>query len=287
MLPLNIKEKNYIIMVLKKLLAVGIEDITFKRVVFAFLRRVSLINAIKRIQYWSPLGFSKINREKIKKFKNCHAGKRCFVIANGPSLKNIDFSFLKNEITIGMNRIYMMEKSNGFMPNYLVCMDIDAQIMQFHKEYDKINIPCFYNYDLHSLFSKKENQCFIKETFSPKFNGDIERKFLGCGKSVAYTCLQLAFYMGFKEVYIIGKDHNYNTAEKPGECLKSHGNEDNHFIKGYYEKGQKWIAPDYKGEEYAYALAKKAYGNNNRIIKDATVNGNLKIFEKIDYYTLF
>lgn len=275
------------IMILRKLMATGIEDVTIKRVLSAAARRVSFENIKNRIYYWLPFGFPEKNRRNILSFKGCHTGKRCFIIANGPSLRYIDFSLLKNEITIGMNRIYMMEKENGFKPNYLVCMDIESQILQFQKEYDSVDLPCFYNFDMHGLFSKKENQYFIKETFSPRFNGDLEKKYLGCGKSVAYTCLQLAFFMGFNEVYIIGKDHNYNTIEKPGECLKSNGEEDNHFIKGYYKKGQKWIAPDYKGEEYAYALAKKAYTESDKVIKDATINGKLKIFEKTDFYSLF
>ena len=33
-----------------------------------------------------------------KKFKNIHEGKRCFIIANGPSIKTQDLRLLKNEI---------------------------------------------------------------------------------------------------------------------------------------------------------------------------------------------
>lgn len=45
---------------------------------------------------------------RLKKLKNIHLGKRCFIIGNGPSLKAEDLSKLykNNEITFAFNRIY-------------------------------------------------------------------------------------------------------------------------------------------------------------------------------------
>ena len=34
--------------------------------------------------------------KQLQIYKNKHAGKRCFIIGNGPSLKKISLSFLKN-----------------------------------------------------------------------------------------------------------------------------------------------------------------------------------------------
>jgi hypothetical protein len=140
---------------------------------------------------------------------------------------------------------------------------------------------------LRDLFSKKSNQYFLKDRLKPDFSMDIAKYGYGTGFSVTYTTMQLAYYMGFKEVYLIGKDHSYNTAEKPGNTIKSNGTEDNHFIKGYYKPGMTWVAPDYQSEEYAYKLARMAFENDGRIIKDATVGGKLEVFEKIDFYSLF
>lgn len=238
--------------------------------------------------YKLPIGFPKKNREGICSFKNKHRGKRCFIIANGPSLKKIDFDLLRDDITIGMNRIYLMKEVNGFMPTYLICIDKWVQIAQFYKEYDELNMPCFFDFDMHNYFSMKSNQFFIKTNpFNSFFSEDVVDKFFGGGRSVTYQCIQLAYYMGFSEVYLIGKDHSYNTKEVPGKIIESLGDEENHFIKGYYKKGQKWGSPDYKAEEKAYSLAKKAFEKDGRIIKDATIEGKLNIFEKIKYEELF
>lgn len=268
----------------KRILSLKKEDIYVKRVFNALFARFKNIKHL--IVYFSPLPFYRENRKRLSSFKDIHQGKRCFVIANGPSLKNIDFNLLKNEYTIGMNRIYLMKEQNGFMPNYLACIDVKSQILQFHQELDKVEIPCFFNFNLRNKFSKRPNQSFILGKFSPAFATDINKAY-GNGRSVAYTAIQLAFFMGFSEVYLVGKDHSYKTNAAAGEGIKSDGKEDNHFIKGYYKSGQNWDAPDFLSEEYAYKIARKEFEKNGRIINDATINGKLKVFEKIDFNTLF
>jgi len=261
------------------------KDITSGRIIKAIIRRVHDVPHLIAWRY--PWGFTKINRERLKYFKNIHNGKRCFIIANGPSLKQVDFKLLRDEITFGMNRIYLMEKVNNFKPTYLACIDKKSQLLQFTEDYNNINGICFYEWNSRCLFNKKNNFIFIKGKFSPQFSTDPIKDRLGNGKSVTYSCIQLALYMGFKEVYLVGKDHNYNTSTKAGIGVKSTGEEDNHFIKGYYKKGQNWDAPDYKSEEYAYKLARKVFEKCSRTIKDATIKGKLDVFEKIEFNSLF
>jgi len=261
------------------------KDITLIRIIRAIIRRIA--NIPHFIAWQLPLKFTIENKKKLKKLHNIHKGKRCFVIANGPSLKKIDFELLKNEYTIGMNRIYLMEKENGFKPNYLVCIDKKSQLLQFTDEYNNQSGICFYEWNLRKKFDNKENFIFIKGKFSPKFCINAEYELLGSGKSVTYTCLQLAYFMGFSEVYLIGKDHSYNTNQKAGVGINSSGEEENHFIKGYYKPGQNWDSPDYKSEEFAYKLARKAFEKDGRIIKDATIDGKLQVFEKVDFNELF
>jgi hypothetical protein len=258
--------------------------VSWRRVVTAILRRIVRIPDL--IWYFAPLGFSLRNRRNIERYKDIHKGKRCFIIANGPSLKKINFDLLKDEITIGMNRIYLMEKENGFKPTYLVCTDIKFQLNQFLEEYENIFIPCFYNWTARNIFSKKKNQMFLLHRLNPNFFANIKNGF-GCTNSVAYVTIQLAYYMGCTEIYIIGKDHFYNTSVYPFTDIISDGQENNHFIKGYYSQGMIWGTPDYKSEEYAYSIAKEYFDKNNRIIKDATIEGKLRIFEKVDFYSLF
>ena len=271
---------------LKKWASLSPDSFTPRRIFNSIIGRL-FKRPIVLFSYFLPFGFYKKNREKIASFYNIHKGKRCFVIANGPSLKHIDFNLLKSEITIGMNRIYLMKDANGFEPSYLMCIDGESQIKQFYSDLNNLTGVCFFNFEHRKYFSKKNNQHFVYSKASPKFSTNLRKKLMGFGSSVTYSALQMAFFMGFKEVYLIGKDHSYNTSQKPGYRIQSDGKEENHFIKGYYKKGMKWDAPDYKSEEFAYKLARKAFRRNKRVIKDATIDGKLDIFEKIDFKELF
>lgn len=226
------------------------------------------------------------NKKKLQSFHNIHKGKRCFIVANGPSLKNTDLRLLKNEITIGMNRIYLSSAQNGFTPTYIVVHDIPIQLKQFTKDLDELELPKFFNWNARKYFTPKNNLTFIRSDYTPRFSKDLTKTSWG-GHSVTNICIQLAFYMGFDEVYLVGKDHDYEQKGVPGKLVLATGDETNHFTKGYYKKGMGWRIPDYKGEELAYTMAKEAFKKAGRIIKDATINGKLQVFEKVDYYSLF
>ena len=99
----------------------------------------------------------------------------------------------------------------------------------------------------------------------------------------------MAFHMGFKDVYLIGKDHNYEVNRKvvPGTSIKTEIKQSNHFTNDYYKPDQLFDAPDYKTEEYAYKIARDYYEKNGRVIKDATIDGKLQVFEKVKFSELF
>ncbi|MDP3150317.1 MAG: DUF115 domain-containing protein [Ignavibacteria bacterium] len=263
-----------------------LKELSLKRIRNAIIRRI--LSIPHTIAWYLPISVSKTNKKKISLFKNIHLGKRCFIVANGPSLNKTDLSLLENEYIIGMNRIYLLEHSKKFKPTYLVVADIDVQLNQFTQEYNDVQIPKFFPWEVRNNFSHTENTNFYKMKFSSKFNADFQNS-IGAGKSVTIICIQLAYYMGFKEVILIGKDHSYTVDQKgvPGTRIKSSGTEDNHFIKGYYKEGMKWTIPNYAGEEYSYSLAREAFEKDGREILDATINGNLNVFKKINYYDLF
>lgn len=265
---------------------IDIKEYSLKRIWKGILRRIADIP--DTIVWLIPTKFSKENKLKIEKLRNIHVGKRCFIIANGPSLKNTNLSFLKDEYTIGMNRIYLLEKEVGFLPTYLAVADIEIQLNQFQEEYEKIRIPKFFPWKVRKKFSNSENTYYFRMKYKMDFSPDFT-KFIGAGKSVTFVCIQLAYYLGFSEVILIGKDHSYTHKQKgvPGTRIISSGKEENHFIKGYYKYGMKWSIPNYHEEEITYNHAKNAFEKAGRRIVDATIDGKLDVFEKVNFYDLF
>ncbi len=107
------------------------------------------------------------------------------------------------------------------------------------------------------------------------------------GATVTYTALQVAFYLGFQTVILIGVDHNFVTKGIPNTTVVSSGDDPNHFHPGYFGKGFRWQLPDLETSEIAYNKAKTAYSNAGRQVLDATVGGKLTVFEKVSYNDLF
>jgi hypothetical protein len=107
------------------------------------------------------------------------------------------------------------------------------------------------------------------------------------GATVTFVALQLAYYMGFKEIYLVGVDHKFTSNGEPHQVITSLENDMNHFSPNYFGPGFRWQLPDLEASEYAYELAKKQFEKNYRKIMDATIDGNLNVFPKVDYNSLF
>lgn len=266
---------------LKYIQNISKDEISFKRIYEAFYRRT--IDFPYRLS-WN-LNKRK-NEETISVFKNKHKGERCFIIANGPSLKKTNLNLLKKENTIGMNRIYLNKETMGFIPNYLVVFDVAVQLRQFSHEIEKVDTIKFLNWNGKRYFDEVKNTYFFRQSFKKEFSTNFSKRAHG-GHSVTNVCLQLAYFLGFHEVILVGKDHYYAQRGVPGQLVYSDGKEENHYIKEYYKPGMVWRIPDYKGEELMYSLAKEAFEKDGREVLDATIDGKLEIFRKVNYYDLF
>lgn len=121
--------------------------------------------------------------------------------------------------------------------------------------------------------------------YATDFSFDIEDG-VQEGYTVTYAALQIAFYLGFSQVVIIGMDHRFSYEGKPNEEKLHIGDDVNHFTTGYF-KGHKWDNPDLVNSERYYKIAKSIFKQHGREIIDATVNGACPIFKKMSYEQLF
>jgi hypothetical protein len=220
-------------------------------------------------------------------YKDSHKGERCFILGNGPSLNNTDLELVRNEVTFGLNRIYLLFPKVGFQTNFLVSVN-DLVLQQTAKEMAALNIPKFVTWRARKWLRKDPNTIFINSDFTgpENFTRDATGRIFE-GFTVTFVALQLAFYMGFEQVVLIGVDHNFTTKGKANEAVISQGDDPNHFAANYFGKGFKWQLPDLEGSERAYTLAREAYQADGRQVLDATVGGKLTIFPKVDYNSLF
>jgi hypothetical protein len=220
-------------------------------------------------------------------YRNRHSGKKCVIVANGPSLNAMDLSFLRSEIVIGLNKIYLGFKKFRFYPKYHVAVNLKV-IKQGVDEISRLNCLRFIDsraLDL-GLLPRSPLTCFLVEQCESPFSADLSLGYhQGC--TVTHTALQVAYHLGFQTVILIGLDHRYEYQGKPGEERILDGPDPNHFCENYFGNGQKWDNPQLAESEYFYAQARKAYEADGRRIIDATPGGACPVFEKQDYKEAF
>jgi glycosyltransferase involved in cell wall biosynthesis/tetratricopeptide (TPR) repeat protein/SAM-dependent methyltransferase len=221
------------------------------------------------------------SNERLAQYKDKHRGQRCVIIGNGPSLNRMDLSFLKHEITFGLNRIYLLADKWNFTPTYYVSVN-SLVIEQSAEEILKIPAPRFLGCNGLPYIQDPSQAIFLRSL--PKwFFAKDPRNGICEGYTVTYVALQLAYFMGFSEAVLIGVDHHFATAGQPNQEVVSSGDDPNHFHPDYFGKGVRWHLPDLQNSEVAYRLAKQAFEADGRRILDATVNGRLTVFPKVDY----
>ena len=246
-------------------------------------------DALVRASLWPEAAFHPWRVESNRRLgalKDIHAGKRCFILGNGPSLKQTDLSKLRNEFTFGQNRIYLAFPDMGFATTYYLSVN-DLVIEQCQAEIRNLPLPKFISWRARKWIKPAPDLYFLHTTYSGKKFARDARQRLWEGGTVTYTSLQLAYHMGFQTVILIGVDHSYSTQGKPNATVVSQGDDPNHFTARYFGKGFRWQLPDLEAWDVSYRLARQVYESAGRQVLDATVGGKLTVFPKVDYLSLF
>ena len=235
------------------------------------------------------------NEKALWNLKEKHVGSRCFIIGNGPSLKINDLDKLRNEITFASNKIYLAFDQTDWKPTYYSVEDY----LVFEQNY--LNIMKLKNCTkifpiIGKKYLSKSKDCLFfnlewKDFYPnrPRFGFNILDK-LYWGSTITYTCIQLACYMGIKEIYLIGVDFHFDLPAGTLDCNEAvhiSENEKNHFHPDYRKPGEKWCRPNLELQEKSYEAAKYAFEKSGGKIYNATRGGKLEIFPRVDFDSLF
>ncbi len=172
--------------------------------------------------------FESIKSQWIKELKDSHKGERCFVVATGPSLTFDDLHAIKDEFSFAMNSCVLALDKTDWVPSIYGVQDEYV----YKKIEDKI---------LYESRRKLKNRIIVADVLAnlcpsarifPQFTHhylDHKYNHLKTGEikfskdcsiviyddySILFSLLQLAVYMGFKEIYLLGCDCTYNGKKK-------------------------------------------------------------------------
>ncbi|MFD0987439.1 6-hydroxymethylpterin diphosphokinase MptE-like protein [Methyloligella solikamskensis] len=241
-----------------------------------------------------------VYRDKLRALREQYKGtKRCFVIGNGPSLNRTDLSVLKDEVTFAVNGFFLKTRDLDWLPTFYVVEDhlVAEDRCEWINAFEGPTklFPAYLGYCLDeaddTIFFNHQGRVSFPHGFD--FSTDAaEITYTGC--TVTFTSLQLAAYLGFEEIYLIGVDASYDipkdaqnsTAYKVG-VLDMKSDDPNHFNPDYFGKGFRWHDPQVDQMLGAYEEAKRITDDLGQTIYNATVGGMLEVFPRRDYVDLF
>lgn len=254
-------------------------------------------------------------------FRDKHLGKRCFIMGNGPSLNKMDLSKLDNEVVFGCNACFLLFDRITWRPMYYSCVDSRVlpdralDIVKMHEENPSMTL--FFPGKLHihdgtgaikdtkSWIPKDKNRYYfnhvnLKEDNLPwsAFSVDANNHVV-MPHTVSITLMQIAFYMGFRVIYLIGCDTSYAVADTVKADGPNYGNygkllltstkddDPNHFDPRYFGTGKQWHNPKPGEMIRHYGWTQQVVNACGGRIFNATVGGNLEVFPRVSFDSLF
>lgn len=258
------------------------------------------LQGLKKVVGLYQQGLDETYRPRLRALRNEYRNaERCFVIGNGPSLNRMDLEKLSGEVTFSVNGFFLLAQKLSWRPTFyvvedhLVAEDRRAEITSFSgptKLFPANLAYCLPEAEDTIFFDHRPRKSF-PDGFDFSLNAD-ELTYAGC--TVTFTCLQLAAYMGFSTIYLIGVDADYAIpadVEREStygvEVLNMASDDENHFHSDYFGKGYRWHDPQVDKMLQAYEEAHRVANAAGIQIVNAGVGGKLEVFPRISYESLF
>ena len=240
---------------------------------------------------------------KNRALNNRHAGERCFILATGPSIKKQDLKLLRGETCIALSNFFVHQDYRVVKPSYYC-------VAGYHQPISKTawtewlgemaaatdNAVMFFSLndrediERNGLFSRREIHYLQYANWSKISGGklDITRS-VPSPQSVTIMALEVALYMGFKNIYLLGCDHDWMLHLDTSQ----HFYEENQhaFVRAGYDE---WAGVDLELQCQSYVRLWQRYKELGQIARgksinifNATAGGLLDVFPRIRYESLF
>jgi hypothetical protein len=235
------------------------------------------------------------NEARLLELKDRHRGRRIFIIGGGPSLRQTDVRRLKDEITIGCNAIFLIFEEMGFLPTYFTVEDVLVAEDRAQEVNAMQGTTKVFPRDLKYCLKPDEDTIYINfiRDYSGRpfsFSSDFARRVFW-GGTVTYLNLQLAYYLGCAEIYLVGIDHSYHEPSEEdtveGTVVTSRSSDMSHFHPDYFGPGYRWHDPKVERMEMAYRQAKSFFDTHGVAVHNASAHTKLDVFPRVRYEDLW
>jgi len=238
----------------------------------------------------------------IEDFKHCYNGERVFLVGNGPSLAETPLDRIKNEYSFAMNRISLIYDETEWRPTFFICTTTNIAIQEWRSDILRsisMNLDSFVWDELDKYIGPRPNVNYINCTHGSQvtsepptewWSDDVSQRVCKFGTSML-VALQIAIYMGFDEIYLIGCDLGFEDPwnNRIGKVIhtlrqkKKATNDNNHFSGNYGTPGFNADVLN-SNMRAAHRLAKRMSEKKDVNIYNATIGGELEVYPRVDYY---
>jgi hypothetical protein len=243
----------------------------------------------------------------VRVLKNTHPGERCFIIGNGPSLKAADLDMLheNGEISFACNYIYRIFPETKWRPDFF-CVTDPIFIKEHFEEIIKLEaknkliakphyVPPSVHRDL--IRDRLQRVCILYQLISMRITIGKETPFSSdpskgvySGHTVVYAMMQIAAYMGFTEMILLGVDASLLVEDKNNKGSNSIP----YFTTSYTDMEANKRIPLQIDPNIVIYAQKQDYKSAERYsrthgfrIYNAGRGGELEAFERVNFDSLF
>ena len=270
--------------------------------IYSFYSEAVVLDLMREMEDISEL------ENRLLTLKDVHHGKACFVIGNGPSLAIPDLERIKKEISLGCNSIYALFDHTDWRPTYYFANDMistDNLVSNHLLESIRENFQgMFFSLSQYKKFKKIANldHCYFMKLLSATTEGERQmclenKKFVFWGGTVTCSMIQIAIYMGFSRIYLLGLDCTFPVEVHDGGVVVHNDMKTIHnplieavdrkdYDKVLKRHGYTYLM-EYDVMLRGYRSIRKYADEHDIHICNATRGGKLEVFDRVDFDTLF
>jgi len=215
-------------------------------------------------------------------FKDKHKGETGVIVVAGPSLNNVPLEALDDYISFAPNLIYKV-----FTPNYYVNIgashfkvaSLNEEIVEM-LENPKVIAGFINRLGIHEIPHTKAYSLASAGGYGSKDWGEIfgfsfaPLVTVGVRTTVVYVILQIAYYMGFQKMCLVGMDHDYS-----GPMQHCYPEDERQLVEPgeqYDFSTEEWL----KQAELILDFTKGIYEVDGREIVNWTPESKLEVFRR-------
>ncbi len=242
------------------------------------------------------------------KLENSEKKNRCFILGTGSSIKSQNLKLLENETVIGVSGLFMNNDINIINPKYYVL----PPVFKYHQEYAKEESYVKWLKDMEKILNKDtiyflsdldkpyldkynifEDKKIILKKYIPYSESDILKEIKLSEfpniHSVSESAIQIALYLGFKEIFLIGFDHDWFN----GLYVHFNGKDYLKYLstnKKDFTTAIKKIDSEFQMKRHAsiFNKYKKLYNLKENIYNaNANASSYVDVFPKVEFEKLF